>query len=38
MKTGVKLACKTVFIRFSTLGERPSFCSAEPDKESPREQ
>jgi len=23
MKTGVKLACKTVFIHFSTSGKRP---------------
>ena len=35
MKTGVKLACKTVFIRFSTSGERPSLCSAKPDKKMP---
>lgn len=32
MKTGVKLAWKTALIGFSTSGERPSLCSAKPDK------
>ncbi len=33
MKTGVKLACKTVFIRFSPLGERTMLLvRRKPDK------